>query len=70
MKNIFFLFALYMHSSWAMAGITLFKDANGKNLELVNGFWFAWYAFHPDAAIAQIPLIQSTLKQRVLNSAC
>ena len=30
MKNIFFLFALYMHSSWAMAGITLFKDANGK----------------------------------------
>lgn len=27
------------------------KGENGKPLELVNGFWFAWYAFHPDTAI-------------------
>lgn len=27
------------------------KDVNGKPLELVNGFWFAWYAFHPDTAV-------------------
>lgn len=25
--------------------------ADGKPLDLVNGFWFAWYAFHPDTAI-------------------
>ena len=25
--------------------------ANGKPLELVNSFWFAWYAFHQDTAI-------------------
>lgn len=27
------------------------KDATGNNLELVNGFWFAWYGFHPDTAV-------------------
>ena len=27
------------------------KGANGKPLELVNGFWFAWYAFHPDTEV-------------------
>ena len=27
------------------------KDANGKPLDLVNGFWFAWYAFHPETAV-------------------
>ena len=27
------------------------KDATGKPLELVNGFWFAWYAFHPDTEV-------------------
>lgn len=27
------------------------KDASGKVIELVNGFWFAWYAFHPDTAV-------------------
>lgn len=26
-------------------------DAKGKPLELVNGFWFAWYAFHQDTAV-------------------
>jgi len=26
-------------------------NANGTPLELVNGFWFAWYAFHNDTAI-------------------
>jgi len=26
-------------------------DANGKPVDLVNGFWFAWYAFHPDTAV-------------------
>ncbi len=25
--------------------------ANGKPLELVNSFWFAWYAFHQDTAV-------------------
>ncbi|MGB1310083.1 MAG: DUF3179 domain-containing protein [Leucothrix sp.] len=29
--------------------------ANGKPLELVNGFWFAWYAFHQDTAIFKAP---------------
>lgn len=26
-------------------------DANGKPIDLVNGFWFAWYAFHPDTTV-------------------
>lgn len=26
-------------------------DANGKPVDLVNGFWFAWYAFHPDTTV-------------------
>lgn len=26
-------------------------DTNGKPLELVNSFWFAWYAFHQDTAV-------------------
>lgn len=25
--------------------------SNGSPIELVNGFWFAWYAFHPNTAI-------------------
>ena len=25
--------------------------ADGKPLEMVNGFWFAWYAFHPDTVV-------------------
>ena len=29
--------------------------ADGKPLELVNGFWFAWYAFHPDTAVFEAP---------------
>ena len=30
-------------------------DASGKPLELVNGFWFAWYAFHPETAVFKAP---------------
>lgn len=30
-------------------------DANGKPLELVNSFWFAWFAFHQDTAIYKAP---------------
>lgn len=30
-------------------------DASGKPLELVNGFWFAWYAFHPGTAVFKAP---------------
>lgn len=45
-------------------------DHQSEPFPSLTVYWFAWYAFHPDAAIAQIPLIQSTLKQRVLNSAC
>lgn len=30
------------------------KDTSGKPLELVNGFWFAWYAFHPDTEIFEV----------------
>jgi hypothetical protein len=26
-------------------------DAAGKQLPAVTGFWFAWYAFHPDTAV-------------------
>lgn len=26
-------------------------DANGRPIELVNSFWFAWYAFHKNTAI-------------------
>ncbi len=26
-------------------------DQNGKVLSAINGFWFAWYAFHPDTEI-------------------
>lgn len=29
--------------------------ANGQPLELVNGFWFAWYAFHQDTAVFKAP---------------
>ena len=29
--------------------------ADGKPLELVNSFWFAWYAFHQDTAIYKAP---------------
>jgi len=27
------------------------RDASGKILSIVNGFWFAWYAFHPDTEV-------------------
>lgn len=27
------------------------RDAAGRPVELVNGFWFAWYAFHQDTAV-------------------
>lgn len=27
------------------------KDSSGKILSSINTFWFAWYAFHPDAEI-------------------
>ena len=27
------------------------KDATGKPVDLVNGFWFAWYAFHQQTAV-------------------
>lgn len=30
------------------------KDSTGKILPSVNSFWFAWYAFHPDAEIFKI----------------
>ena len=30
-------------------------DANGRPLELVNSFWFAWYAFHQDTAVFKAP---------------
>ena len=30
------------------------KDATGKPVDLVNGFWFAWYAFHQQTAVFTI----------------
>ncbi len=30
-------------------------DENGKELPTVQGFWFAWYAFHPDTEIYTLP---------------
>jgi hypothetical protein len=30
-------------------------DASGRPLELVNSFWFAWYAFHQDTAVFKPP---------------
>lgn len=30
------------------------KDSNGKVLPSINTFWFAWYAFHPDAVIFKV----------------
>ncbi|CAA6828086.1 MAG: FIG01073555: hypothetical protein [uncultured Thiotrichaceae bacterium] len=31
------------------------KDASGKVLPSINTFWFAWYAFHPEAEIYSYP---------------
>jgi len=30
-------------------------DARGEQLAAMTGFWFAWYAFHPDTAVFQAP---------------
>lgn len=30
-------------------------DAQGDQLPAMTGFWFAWYAFHPDTAVFQAP---------------
>ena len=30
------------------------KDSEGKTLASVNTFWFAWYAFHPDALVFKV----------------
>lgn len=34
-----------------VAGRATAHDAQGKQLPAVVGFWFAWYAFHPETAI-------------------
>jgi hypothetical protein len=30
-------------------------DADGKQLAAMTGFWFAWYAFHPDTTVFRAP---------------
>jgi hypothetical protein len=30
-------------------------DAEGKQLAAMTGFWFAWYAFHPQTAVFRAP---------------
>ncbi len=42
----------------------------GKPFPSLTAYWFAWYAFHPDTDLAQVPLIQTKLKQYDLNAIC
>ena len=37
---------------WSKAGDSAWiTDVDGNDLPIVDGFWFAWYAFHPDTLI-------------------
>ncbi|MCH8157309.1 MAG: DUF3179 domain-containing protein, partial [Nitrospinae bacterium] len=33
------------------SGTAIIRDKNGKELPTVVGFWFAWYAFHPQTEV-------------------
>ncbi len=45
-------------------------DHRSKPFPSLTAYWFAWYAFHPDTDIVQIPSIQTKLKQKIPNSVC
>jgi hypothetical protein len=41
---------LRVEFDWANESARVF-DASGAQLTAVTGFWFAWYAFHPDTSV-------------------
>jgi aspartyl protease family protein len=39
-----------VHYDWGSNSARAF-DADGEQLPAMTGFWFAWYAFHPETAV-------------------
>jgi len=46
--------SLVIEFDWANESARAFGGA-GEQLPAVTGFWFAWYAFHPDTQIFRVP---------------